>query len=101
MQPNELSGSTLAYIGDAVWSLLVREYLVELGLWPGEGSAAAERELCQRQGAGAVFMNSCMPPGRSVRKRKKSSGAAATLKAAASPRTPTCRSIGFQPALKR
>ena len=31
MQPNELSGSTLAYIGDAVWSLLVREYLVELG----------------------------------------------------------------------
>ena len=30
MQPNELSGSTLAYIGDAVWSLLVREYLVEL-----------------------------------------------------------------------
>ena len=31
MQLNELSGSTLAYIGDAVWSLLVREYLVELG----------------------------------------------------------------------
>ena len=88
MQPNELSGSTLAYIGDAVWSLLVREYLVELGY----GRA---KDL-QRG-----FMNSCMPPGRSVRKRKKSSGAAATLKAAASPRTPTCRSIGFQPALKR
>ena len=31
MQLNELSGSTLAYIGDAVWSLLVREHLVELG----------------------------------------------------------------------
>lgn len=31
MQLNELSGSTLAYIGDAVWSLIVREYLVELG----------------------------------------------------------------------
>ena len=27
----ECSGSTLAYIGDAVWSLLVRTYLVEKG----------------------------------------------------------------------
>ncbi|MFV0380017.1 MAG: Mini-ribonuclease 3 [Anaerorhabdus sp.] len=28
---NALSGSTLAYLGDAMWSLLVREYLVNLG----------------------------------------------------------------------
>lgn len=27
----ELSGSTLAYLGDAVWSLKVREYLIEKG----------------------------------------------------------------------
>lgn len=31
MDINTLSGSTLAYLGDAVWSLLVREYLIELG----------------------------------------------------------------------
>lgn len=31
MNYRECSGSTLAYIGDAVWSLLVREYLVEKG----------------------------------------------------------------------
>lgn len=31
MQVKDLSGSTLAYIGDAVWSLLVREHLVQLG----------------------------------------------------------------------
>ncbi len=28
---NELSGSTLAYLGDAVWSLLIREYLIDKG----------------------------------------------------------------------
>ena len=32
MKVAELSGSTLAYLGDAVWSLLVREYLIEQGL---------------------------------------------------------------------
>lgn len=31
MRPNECSGSTLAFIGDAVWSLFVRDYLVEKG----------------------------------------------------------------------
>lgn len=31
MKTNEISGSTLAYLGDAVWSLYVREYLVEKG----------------------------------------------------------------------
>ncbi|MFV0479183.1 MAG: Mini-ribonuclease 3 [Anaerorhabdus sp.] len=31
MKASELSGSTLAYLGDAVWSLLVREYLIEKG----------------------------------------------------------------------
>ncbi|MCF0109182.1 MAG: Mini-ribonuclease 3 [Erysipelotrichaceae bacterium] len=31
MQIEELSGSTLAYIGDAVWSLRAREYLVNKG----------------------------------------------------------------------
>lgn len=28
---NEMSGSTLAYMGDVVWSLYVREYLIKLG----------------------------------------------------------------------
>lgn len=31
MKANECSGSTLAYLGDAVYSLLVREYLIEKG----------------------------------------------------------------------
>ena len=31
MKTAELTGSTLAYLGDAVWSLLVREYLIEQG----------------------------------------------------------------------
>ena len=32
MKVSELTGSTLTYLGDAVWSLLVREYLIEQGL---------------------------------------------------------------------
>ncbi len=32
MNTNELSGGTLAYLGDAIWSLYVRSYLVEKGL---------------------------------------------------------------------
>ncbi len=31
MKSNEVSGGTLAYLGDAVWSLLIREYLIEKG----------------------------------------------------------------------
>ncbi len=31
MKVNECSGSTLAYLGDAVYSLMVREYLIEKG----------------------------------------------------------------------
>lgn len=31
MRSNEISGSTLAYLGDAVWSLAVREYLIDKG----------------------------------------------------------------------
>ena len=36
MSPNECSGRTLAFLGDAVWSLLVRESLILDG--PGKGS---------------------------------------------------------------
>ena len=31
MRPNDCSGRTLAFLGDAVWSLAVRNYLVEEG----------------------------------------------------------------------
>ena len=31
MNPSELSGRTIAYLGDAVWTLVVREYLLSLG----------------------------------------------------------------------
>jgi len=30
---NELSGGTLAYLGDAYWSLLVRDYLINQGVY--------------------------------------------------------------------
>lgn len=32
MNSSDLSGGTLAYLGDAVWSLYVRAYLIEKGL---------------------------------------------------------------------
>lgn len=31
MKPSEVSGRTLAFLGDAVWSLAVRNYLIESG----------------------------------------------------------------------
>ncbi len=36
MNVNTCSGRTLAFLGDAVWSLLVREYLVEKGEGKGK-----------------------------------------------------------------
>ena len=37
------SGSTLAYLGDAVWSLLVREYLIQEG--EGKGDALQKKSV--------------------------------------------------------
>ena len=31
MNSNEMSGGTLAYLGDAIWSFLVREYFIQKG----------------------------------------------------------------------
>lgn len=36
MKVNDLSGRTLAFLGDAVWSLVVREYLIENGEGKGK-----------------------------------------------------------------
>lgn len=36
MKSSECSGRTLAFLGDAVWSLLVREYLIEQGEGVGQ-----------------------------------------------------------------
>lgn len=36
MRPDEYSGRTLAYLGDAVWSLMVREYLIHRGYGTGK-----------------------------------------------------------------
>lgn len=43
MKPNECSGRTLAFLGDAVWSLCVREYLLEMG--EGRGSRLQKRSI--------------------------------------------------------
>lgn len=43
MKPNECSGRTLAFLGDAVWSLCVREYLLEMG--EGRGSRLQRRSI--------------------------------------------------------
>jgi ribonuclease-3 family protein len=36
MRPNEHSGRALAYLGDAVWSLKIREHLIEQGYGGGK-----------------------------------------------------------------
>lgn len=43
MTPNECSGRTLAFLGDAVWSLCVREYLLEKG--EGKGSQLQKKSI--------------------------------------------------------
>ena len=56
MQVNECSGRTLAFLGDAVWSLAVRKYLLEKGEGKGKElqkksiafvSAKAQAHFCQ------------------------------------------------------
>lgn len=43
MKPNECSGRTLAFLGDAVWSLCVREYLLEKG--EGKGKTLQRKSI--------------------------------------------------------
>ena len=43
MKPEACSGRTLAFLGDAVWSLLVREYLIENG--QGKGSTLQKESI--------------------------------------------------------
>lgn len=43
MSPQECSGRTLAFLGDAVWSLLVRDMLVEKG--EGRGSSLQKASI--------------------------------------------------------
>ena len=43
MNPNECSGRTLAFLGDAVWSLLVRSALIEDG--EGKGKTLQKKSI--------------------------------------------------------
>ena len=43
MQVNECSGRTLAFLGDAVWSLAVRKYLLEKG--EGKGKELQKKSI--------------------------------------------------------
>jgi len=43
MNPNECSGRTLAFLGDAVWSLLVRSTLIEAG--DGKGKTLQKKSI--------------------------------------------------------
>ena len=48
MQVNECSGRTLAFLGDAVWSLAVRKYLLEKGEGKGkEQTACGENDFAR------------------------------------------------------
>lgn len=41
--PKQLSPLTLAYVGDGVYELFVREYIVSKGNWPREKAAHPRR----------------------------------------------------------
>lgn len=43
MRPQDCSGRTLAFLGDAVWSLCVREYLIEQG--EGRGKTLQKKSI--------------------------------------------------------
>ena len=55
MRPDEHSGRTLAYLGDAVWSLKAREYLIEKGYGTGRQLQAKTIRLVSAKAQAKVY----------------------------------------------
>ena len=49
MKVNECSGRALAFLGDAVWSLAVRKYLLEKGEGKGKEKERKRRSTAQKR----------------------------------------------------
>ena len=55
MRPDEYSGRTLAYLGDAVWSLIAREYLIRQGFTTGKQLQAKTIRLVSAKAQAKVY----------------------------------------------
>ncbi len=55
MRPDEHSGRTLAYLGDAVWSLKAREYLIDRGYGTGRQLQSKTIKLVSAKAQAKVF----------------------------------------------
>ena len=57
MNTKELSGGTLAYLGDAIWSLYVRSYLVEKGLKKPDDLQKKSVEFVSAKSQAGIFIS--------------------------------------------
>ena len=55
MRPDEHSGRTLAYLGDAVWSLKAREYLIDRGYGTGRQLQSKTIKLVSAKAQAKVY----------------------------------------------
>ena len=55
MRPDEHSGRTLAYLGDAVWSLKAREYLIDRGYGTGRQLLSKTIKLVSAKAQAKVY----------------------------------------------
>ncbi|MBQ9327222.1 MAG: Mini-ribonuclease 3 [Solobacterium sp.] len=55
MRPDEHSGRTLAYLGDAVWTLKVREWLIEQGYGTGKQLQKLTIRFVSARGQAALY----------------------------------------------
>ncbi|MCI6271962.1 MAG: Mini-ribonuclease 3 [Erysipelotrichaceae bacterium] len=57
MNTKELSGGTLAYLGDAIWSLYVRSYLIEKGLKKPDDLQKKSVEFVSAKAQAGIFVS--------------------------------------------
>ena len=57
MNSTEMSGGTLAYLGDAIWSFLVREYLISKGFHRPDDLQKMSVKYVSAKAQAAIFIN--------------------------------------------
>lgn len=57
MNTKELSGGTLAYLGDAIWSLYVRSYLIDKGLKKPDDLQKKSVEFVSAKAQAGIFVS--------------------------------------------